>query len=646
MTASSEWAADYGPSYARLNIPVGWGKARAWSAKTNDLGQWIQVNLRELTRVTKVAIQGRQDVAQWVTAFKLSYSLDGKHFEPQKKIYQGNNDQNNVVLNTLMEPIEARFIRLHPYAWYGHISMRMELYGCSLKPECAKPLGLENYGIPNSAITASSEWDSNHGPTNARLNRPSGGGTIGAWSAKISDASQWIQVAFLEVTRITNIGIQGRYDYYDQWVTKFKVSYSLDGVHFITQSKVSLMKLQIKTHIKHKIIPKLQGYAEKDCDWPLGIQSKYIPNSDMTASSEWAADYGPSYARLNIPVGWGKARAWSAKTNDLGQWIQVNLRELTRVTKVAIQGRQDVAQWVTAFKLSYSLDGKHFEPQKKIYQGNNDQNNVVLNTLMEPIEARFIRLHPYAWYGHISMRMELYGCSLKPECAKPLGLENYGIPNSAITASSEWDSNHGPTNARLNRPSGGGTIGAWSAKISDASQWIQVAFLEVTRITNIGIQGRYDYYDQWVTKFKVSYSLDGVHFITQSKVYNGNSDRNGIVINDLETPIEARVIRINPVEWHGHIAMRMELYGCRLQSGNLNVFLFYAMFRRRRRFSLECRKYSNFHLLWFGHITLHEWLKILAQLCRPVSSKTKTNCGSLTNLFLSLVSGTCICLEF
>ena len=33
-----------------------------------------------------------------------------------------------------MEPIEARFIRLHPYAWYGHVSMRMELYGCSLKP--------------------------------------------------------------------------------------------------------------------------------------------------------------------------------------------------------------------------------------------------------------------------------------------------------------------------------------------------------------------------------------------------------------------------------------------------------------------------------------------------------------------------------
>ena len=63
------------------------------------------------------------------------------------------------------------------------------------------------------------------------------------------------------------------------------------------------------------------------------------------------------------------------------------------------------------------------------------------------------------------------------------------------------------------------------------------------------------------------------------QVYNGNINRNGIVINDLEAPIEARVIRINPVEWYGHISMRMELYGCRLPSGSYNVWLAYAMLR-------------------------------------------------------------------
>ena len=49
------------------------------------------------------------------------------------QIYQGNNDQNSIVSNILTEPIEARVVRLHPQGWHGHISLRMEFYGCSLK---------------------------------------------------------------------------------------------------------------------------------------------------------------------------------------------------------------------------------------------------------------------------------------------------------------------------------------------------------------------------------------------------------------------------------------------------------------------------------------------------------------------------------
>jgi len=82
------------------------------------------------------------------------------------------------------------------------------------------------------------KWDSNHGPTNARLHKPSGGGKTGAWSAQVNDANQWIQVTFVDdLTKVTAIGIQGRYDY-DQWVTKYKVSYSVDGTNFIKQAKV------------------------------------------------------------------------------------------------------------------------------------------------------------------------------------------------------------------------------------------------------------------------------------------------------------------------------------------------------------------------------------------------------------------------
>ena len=83
------------------------------------------------------------------------------------------------------------------------------------------------------------KWDTKHGITNARLNRLAGGGKFGAWSAKENDVNQWIQLTFIDdIMKVTAVAIQGRSDA-DQWVTKFKVSYSADGMNFIRQDKVS-----------------------------------------------------------------------------------------------------------------------------------------------------------------------------------------------------------------------------------------------------------------------------------------------------------------------------------------------------------------------------------------------------------------------
>ncbi|KAL9968054.1 hypothetical protein ACROYT_G026380 [Oculina patagonica] len=42
----------------------------------------------------------------------------------------GNKDKNSIVYHQFNPPILARYIRLRPTAWYDHISLRMELYGC------------------------------------------------------------------------------------------------------------------------------------------------------------------------------------------------------------------------------------------------------------------------------------------------------------------------------------------------------------------------------------------------------------------------------------------------------------------------------------------------------------------------------------
>jgi len=44
--------------------------------------------------------------------------------------FDGNKDQNTVVTHVLSSPIHARFVRVHPKAWYRWISMRLEFIGC------------------------------------------------------------------------------------------------------------------------------------------------------------------------------------------------------------------------------------------------------------------------------------------------------------------------------------------------------------------------------------------------------------------------------------------------------------------------------------------------------------------------------------
>ena len=85
------------------------------------------------------------------------------------------------------------------------------------------------------------KWDTNHGPSNARLHRPKVGKKTGAWSSRINDKSQWIQVDLRGIFKVTKIATQGRQDW-AQWVTQYKVSYSTYGVHFNFQKKVVTCK--------------------------------------------------------------------------------------------------------------------------------------------------------------------------------------------------------------------------------------------------------------------------------------------------------------------------------------------------------------------------------------------------------------------
>ena len=88
--------------------------------------------------------------------------------------------------------------------------------------------------IPDAHITASSRWSINHAAIQGRLHFKEGEGKHGSWSAESNDENQWLQVDLgNQHTQVTRIATQGRNSNKSkQWVTKYKLQYSDDGVDF------------------------------------------------------------------------------------------------------------------------------------------------------------------------------------------------------------------------------------------------------------------------------------------------------------------------------------------------------------------------------------------------------------------------------
>ena len=91
---------------------------------------------------------------------------------------------------------------------------------------------MESYVISDGQISASSQWDNNHAAIQGRLNFKAGSGKRGGWSSKHNDVNQWLQIDLGDPnTDVTGLATQGR-NAHSQWVTKYKMQYSVDGINF------------------------------------------------------------------------------------------------------------------------------------------------------------------------------------------------------------------------------------------------------------------------------------------------------------------------------------------------------------------------------------------------------------------------------
>ena len=114
-----------------------------------------------------------------------------------------------------------------------------------------KALGMESGAIAESQITASSELNSYHGVTRARLHtKETDVYSRGAWVPAKNDLNQWLQVNLGKITTVTHVATQGRNAYSPvQMVTKYKLQFSDDGASFVFYRRQRESTDAVKTNI-------------------------------------------------------------------------------------------------------------------------------------------------------------------------------------------------------------------------------------------------------------------------------------------------------------------------------------------------------------------------------------------------------------
>ncbi|XP_022778337.1 uncharacterized protein LOC111319871 [Stylophora pistillata] len=464
--------------------------------------------------------------------------------------------------------------------------------------ECTDKMGLEDGKIPNSALSSASEWSAAYAASKGRLNHQS------TYIAKRNDKGQWFQVDFGKIVKITSILTQGRHNA-AQWVTKFMVSYSLDGGYFSFQlhhpysvpreyyanrDRLTIVETELDEPIIARVfrVHPVEWYGHismrlefvgcdsgfrppvfPNCMDGLGMEDpNRIPDSAITASSYYNSNYKPSQGRLYQQYDGGSG-SWLAKTSDQNQWLQVNLGGWRQVMAFCIQGRLDAAQWLTSYSLAFSYDGVFYRTLHEGFKGNSDQFMPVCHSLGRgQVIARYVRIIPRTWHGHIALRAGFYGCKSgfdipKIVCASPLGMESGDIEDSAIVASSRYNQWWGPERGRLNEANDGSFQGGWISQYKDSKQFLQIDLQKVTKVTRIATQGRYNA-GWWTKSYTLEYSVHGGEFLqyNNGQVLQGNIDYTSAVGHYLDPPIVARFIKINVNEFVGYPSLRVELYGC------------------------------------------------------------------------------------
>ncbi|XP_075924085.1 uncharacterized protein LOC116943709 [Petromyzon marinus] len=508
----------------------------SWTPDKDDNNPYIQFQFPSGTEVIGIQVKGRND--EWVTKFTASYSVDGIIWVPIDQIFEGNSDGHSEIIIYFKPslPIDAAYVRLYPIDWHNHISVQANLVQACLPTTSAPP------STPPESTTTPKETTTQIHVTHKTHTPPS---------------------------------------------TSVPFSTSTPPKSTTSPAETTTPKTQSTTPCYYIMTnPKVT----------------YSSSSDEQISPESASSEPDSH------------ESWTPDKDDNNPYIQFQFPSGTEVIGIQVKGRND--EWVTKFTASYSVDGIIWVPIDQIFEGNSDGDSEIIIYFKPslPIDAAYVRLYPIDWHNHISVQANLVQACLPTTSAPPSTLpESTTTPKETTTQIHVTHKTHTPpststavstsvplvpttpppsttTSYQITTPcsyamenpkievssrsedEGSGSSqeyydAPWTPDKNDQSPYIQFEIPPGSEVVGIKTQGHPED-EEWVTKYIISYSHDGVTWVPLNKVFEGNNDNIAVHINYLVPSIpNSKYIRIIPIEWQNEISLIAEvLLGCKAEA--------------------------------------------------------------------------------
>ncbi|XP_068726479.1 uncharacterized protein [Montipora capricornis] len=546
-------------SFGRLNDLRG-----SWCSSRYRTNEYLQIDLQSLHVICAVSTQGRGAYFSWVKKYTLRLSTDNKRWRDYKenglvKIFDGNNDANTAKKNVLSNVLITRWLRFVVKDFKGIPCMRTEVYGVKQKPE--------NIVVGKSTTQSSIYSDDYSSGTSDKAvdGNPDQEFKNGHCSRTLEDDPSWWRVDLSSPVQVFEVRI----------VTGNSPSLS-DGSN-VTGNQVYNITLGDSFNVTNNpVCARWNGSFELETSLVchmnpprsgryvgiLTTRRQFLQLCEVEIFSKGNLAFRKPvivqgfYDRGDYTVDGNLGtvmRLWSWQL-DLGRMVPVNEVIFYRDTRSTLYPLVTVAL-VPSSSTEESQQCRAPDEDRNYRHSNGSIRR--FRTLCWPsVLGRHVRLNDvYARVHEVEVYPAQRGCQIQAISMFISGR----APDGVFSASSSRVDN-GPEKCRLN---GNGT---WLPSTKrNASDFLQINLGYEFYICATATQGN-PTADQWTTKYKIYTSLDNINWTTYKengieKVFHGNTGRYDTVKHNLEEVIIASFIRFQPIDFFGHKALRVELYG-------------------------------------------------------------------------------------